>query len=167
MPAAATAARPGRYVGLVTRAIAFTADAVLLNAVAIATAAAVALAFTVLTLPSELKPVALAVGGAAYLTWTVAYFAVCWSTTGQTPGARLMRFRVCDEDGATISPRRALLRFVALTLAAIPLFAGFLPILVDDRRRGFHDRVAGTVVVDADGPARGAAARPHPRPEDR
>jgi uncharacterized RDD family membrane protein YckC len=46
-------------------------------------------------------------------------------------------------------PRRALLRFVGLTLAALPLFAGFLLILVDDRRRGLHDRLARTVVVEA------------------
>ena len=43
----------------------------------------------------------------------------------------------------------ALLRLAGLTLAAIPLFAGFLPILVDDRRRGVHDMLAGTVVVTA------------------
>ena len=46
-----------------------------------------------------------------------------------------------------LSPRRSLLRFGALVLAALPLFAGFLPILVDDRRRGVHDMLAGTVVV--------------------
>jgi uncharacterized RDD family membrane protein YckC len=32
-------------------------------------------------------------------------------------------------------------------LCIIPLFAGFLPVLVDDRRRGCHDMLAGTVVV--------------------
>jgi hypothetical protein len=31
-------------------------------------------------------------------------------------------------------------------IAAIPLFAGYLLILVDDRRRGLNDRIAGTVV---------------------
>jgi uncharacterized RDD family membrane protein YckC len=36
-----------------------------------------------------------------------------------------------------------------LILAALPLFAGFLPILLDDRRRGAHDMLAGTVVVPA------------------
>ena len=32
---------------------------------------------------------------------------------------------------------------------ALPLFAGFLPILVNNRRRGLHDIVAGSVVVSA------------------
>ena len=46
-----------------------------------------------------------------------------------------------------LTPRRALARFGALLLAALPLLAGFLPVLVDDRRRGLHDMLAGTVVV--------------------
>ena len=45
-------------------------------------------------------------------------------------------------------PRRGLLRFIGLTLAALPLFLGFLWILVDDRRRGLHDLLARTVVVE-------------------
>jgi uncharacterized RDD family membrane protein YckC len=38
-------------------------------------------------------------------------------------------------------------RLGALVLAVIPLFAGLLPILVDPRRRGLQDMLAGTVVV--------------------
>ena len=48
-----------------------------------------------------------------------------------------------------VGPSAALLRFAGLILAALPLFAGFLAILVDDRRRGVHDMLAGTVVVPA------------------
>jgi hypothetical protein len=29
----------------------------------------------------------------------------------------------------------------------VPLFAGLLPVLVDDRRRGLHDLIAGTIVL--------------------
>jgi len=42
-------------------------------------------------------------------------------------------------------------------LAAIPLFTGYLLILVDARRRGLHDMIAGTLVVYA-------ATRPAPSP---
>ena len=45
--------------------------------------------------------------------------------------------------------RRALVRLIALVLAAIPLLAGYLMVLFDDRRRGLHDRLARTVVIDA------------------
>ena len=62
--------------------------------------------------------------------------------------------RICVRD-AHEPPRplrlgRALLRFGALVLGAIPLFAGYLPVLLDARRRAFHDRVATTVVVHAE-----------------
>jgi uncharacterized RDD family membrane protein YckC len=37
-------------------------------------------------------------------------------------------------------------RLVGLLLAVAVFFAGFLPVLVDRRRRGVHDMLAGTVV---------------------
>ena len=152
-PAAVATARP-EYQGLVTRAIAFALDAALINVVAIVVGAAVGLTLSVLSVPSEVETVLLGIGGAAYLLWSVLYFVTFWSTTGQTPGDRLLGVRVCRaDDGGVLRPVRALVRLAALTLAAIPLFAGFLPILVDNRRRGVHDMLAGTVVVGA--PARG------------
>jgi uncharacterized RDD family membrane protein YckC len=149
--AGAPVARPadGPYVGLVTRVAAFAVDGAIINAAAIAVAASVALFLTIVSLPEGLDPVLIAMGGALYLLWTVGYFVTFWSTTGQTPGARVMRFRVVAAHGDRLPPRRALVRFVGLTLAAIPFFAGFLVILVDDRRRGLHDRLARTVVVEA------------------
>jgi uncharacterized RDD family membrane protein YckC len=139
------------YQGLVTRTIAFALDAAAINLAALAVGVAVGLALSVLDLPSAVKSAAIAVGGAAYVVWTVAYFVTCWSSTGQTPGDRLLHLRVCDaDDGATLSEGRAFLRLIFLMLAALPLFAGFLPILVDDRRRGVHDMLAGTVVVGTD-----------------
>lgn len=135
------------YEGLVTRSIAFAIDAAMINAVAIVVAAVFSLTVSVLSVPNELETVLLAVGGVTYIGWTIGYFVVFWSTTGQTPGDRLMRIRVCRDDGGRVNVARAFLRLVYLTLAAIPLFAGFLPILFDDRRRGLHDMLAGTVVV--------------------
>ena len=138
-----------RYEGVVTRTIAFAIDATVINAVAISVAGAVALGLSVLSIPDSLDTVLVALGGALWVAWSVGYFVVFWSTTGQTPGNRLMRIRVCRADGRTLPAGRALARLVFLTLAAIPLLAGFLPILFDDRRRGLHDMLAGTVVVPA------------------
>jgi len=138
-----------RCVGLVTRALAFAVDAAIVNAVAIVTAAVVSLTFSVVTVPNDVQVAAAAVGGVVYLLWTVGYFTTFWSTTGQTPGSRVLRIRVLAASGDRLPPRRALVRFIGLTLAAIPLFAGFLPILVDDRRRGLHDMLARSIVVDA------------------
>ena len=155
---------PG-YVGLVTRAIAFGLDAALINGVAIVAAAVVALTFSVVSIPEELRTLAAAAGGGVYMLLTVGYFVTFWSTTGQTPGSRVLRISVRPASGGRIRPRRALLRFVGLTIAALPLFAGFLLILVDDRRRGLHDRLARTVVVEAtDDAAAASPRRPGARP---
>lgn len=148
-PAAAGAVDAASYVGLVTRALAFAVDAAIINAVAILTTAVVGLTLSVIAVPDEVRDVAVAVGGVAYLFWSVGYFVGFWTTTGQTPGAGMFRFRVCTAAAEPIRPRRALVRFAGLVLAALPLFAGFLLILIDDRRRGLHDRLAGTVVVEA------------------
>jgi uncharacterized RDD family membrane protein YckC len=148
------AAAPVAYVGIVTRAIAFALDALAIQFAAVAVAGTCALILSVVSPPDELDPVIVAVGSAAYVLWLVGYFVVFWSTTGQTPGNRVLEIRVCRaSDGGLLSAGGALLRFAALILAALPLFAGFLPILLDDRRRGAHDMLAGTVVVPAPPPA--------------
>jgi uncharacterized RDD family membrane protein YckC len=139
---------PMTYVGLVTRAIAFALDAALVNAVAILTAAVFLLTFSIVPLPKELRTIAIAAGGVLYVLWLVGYFVTFWATTGQTPGNRMLRIRVRAVGGERLRPRRALLRLIGLVLAALPLFAGYLMILVDDRRRGLQDRLARTVVVE-------------------
>jgi uncharacterized RDD family membrane protein YckC len=136
-----------QYEGLVTRGLAFAVDAAVINGVAIVVAAIVVLGLSVLSVPDWVEYALLAVGGVAFLVWSVAYFATFWSTTGQTPGDRLLRIRVRRADGARLGVGRSIFRLVCLTLAALPLLAGFLPILFDDRRRGLHDMLAGTVVV--------------------
>ena len=150
-PATPAAAAPRvKYVGLVTRVLAFAVDAAVINLIAVLVGVAVALFFSIVSLPKELRTVALAAGGALYVLWGIAYFVTFWSTTGQTPGCRVMRIRVMAYGGERMRPRRALLRFGGLWLAALPLFAGYLLILVDDRRRGLHDNIARTVVVESE-----------------
>jgi uncharacterized RDD family membrane protein YckC len=148
--AAEATAAPVAYAGIVTRAIAFAADAAVIQFVAIAVAGTFALILSVISPDEKFDGVLLAAGSVAYGLWLVGYFVVFWSAAGQTPGNRLLQIRVCRAaDGAAPSAGAALLRFAGLIVAALPLFAGFLPILLDDRRRGVHDMLAGTVVVSA------------------
>ena len=146
---ALAAPAPRHYVGLVTRVLAFAIDAVIIDAVAIAVAVVVTVTLSVVSVPQQLRVVLAAAGGVLFVVWAAAYFVTFWATTGQTPGNRLLRIRVRAASGGRLPPRRAIVRFVGLTLAAIPLGAGYLMILVDDRRRGLHDRLARTVVVEA------------------
>lgn len=140
---------PVRYVGLATRGIAFAIDAAIINVIATVVAFGVALIVSILHFPDKVKTVIAAVGAAAWVLWTLGYFVGFWSTTGQTPGNRVMRLRVVAVNGERLKPRRSVLRFVGIVLAALPLFAGLLLILFDSRRRGFQDRLARTLVVEA------------------
>jgi uncharacterized RDD family membrane protein YckC len=138
-----------RYAGLATRVISFVLDAVLISAVAIMVGLGATLIQGVLHLPGGVQTIFKAIGAAAYVLGTVAYFAGFWTATGQTPGARAMQIRVVTADGGRLKPRRALLRCIGVVLAALPLFAGFVRILFDSKRRGFQDRLARTLVVEA------------------
>ena len=66
---------------------------------------------------------------------------------GATPGKWLCGLRVVREDGEKLSARDALWRCLCAMLAMLPLKAGLLPILWDERRQGWHDRLAHTLVV--------------------
>ena len=60
---------------------------------------------------------------------------------------RLMGLRVLAADGDPPHFFRAIVRLIGLVICIIPLFAGFLPVLVDNRRRGVLDMLARTTVV--------------------
>lgn len=75
------------------------------------------------------------------------YFTFFYSFGGATIGKALMGLRVVTADGRRLRPRRAALRALAYAPSALALYLGFLAVLTDDRRRGWHDRIARTVVV--------------------
>ncbi len=148
-PAPAVSAEEIAYVGLVTRAIAFALDGAVVNLVATVVGVGAALILSLLHLPHPLKEILVAIGGAAYIAWVFGYFVVFWSTTGQTPGARVMQFRVLTSDRARLKPRRAVVRCAGVLAAALPLFARVLTDRVRRQAPGApglpraHDRCRG------------------------
>jgi uncharacterized RDD family membrane protein YckC len=132
--------------GIATRGIALTVDAAIANLIVLVLAALIGL---VGSLVGEVRPqwllTALACVGWALVVGS--YFTLFWSTTGQTPGMRLMGLRVVTYAGGPLRFARALVRLLGLVLAIIPLFAGFLPVLFDDRRRALQDLLAHTLVI--------------------
>ncbi|HEY4095795.1 MAG TPA: RDD family protein [Baekduia sp.] len=140
------------YAGVVSRAIALGIDAAVIQGSLLIVAALLGLVASLvggITLGTAGQ---IAAAG-AWLVATAAYFVVWWSLDGQTLGQRAMRLVVLTADGSgPPPPMRSTVRVLWLGLCIIPLFAGFLPALVDDRRRGLHDIVAGTVVVHAPPP---------------
>lgn len=141
----------GPYAGIAARTVAFGLDLLLALAVFLTGAALAALTAS---LVGELRPQWLA-GILLGTWWTLAvggYFVLFWTAAGQTPGMRVMRMRVTNQHEEPPGLARGILRFVGLLLAIVPMFAGFLPMLVDARRRGLQDYLAGTVVLYTDRP---------------
>ena len=136
------------YAGIATRAVGLAADVVIVQAVVFAVGAVFALVASLVG-GLELGTVGRILAAGAWAFAVCVYFVTFWATVGQTPGMRMMDLRVSTARGDPPSAGRAIVRVIGLGLAIIPLFAGFLPVLVDDRRRGLHDLLAGTVVLHA------------------
>jgi len=100
-----------------------------------------------------------AVAGTVASLMPLAYFAIAGAIAGRTVGKAVMGLRVVRLDGRRISAARSLLRTVAYLVSALPLFAGFLWVLVDGERRGWHDHIARTRVVYLPRPS-GVTTRP-------
>jgi uncharacterized RDD family membrane protein YckC len=138
--------RQPMYGGIATRAAALAVDALAALTIFVLGSAVVAL---IASLVGGIRPHWLA-GSLLGLEWILVaggYFVLFWSAAGQTPGMRLMRLRVRRSSGGGLSVGRAVVRAIGLALAIIPLFAGFLPALFDERRRALPDYLAGTVVL--------------------
>jgi uncharacterized RDD family membrane protein YckC len=144
-PQSSLSASRTRYGGLGARGIAFAADLVISTAGFLVGAAVV---WLVSSLVGGLRPSWLAefLASAGWVLVVGAYLVLFWHTAGQTPGMRLMGLRVADPRGDPPSLGRSVVRLVGLVLAIVPLFAGFLPVLVDHRRRALQDFLAGTTV---------------------
>jgi uncharacterized RDD family membrane protein YckC len=75
------------------------------------------------------------------------YFIFFWVISGFTPGKALLGLRVVRSDGQRLHLGRAVLRLIGYFIAALPLFLGFVWILFDNRRQGWHDKIARTYVI--------------------
>lgn len=76
------------------------------------------------------------------------YLLPFWFKFSATPGKMLFRMEIIDDaSGNPMSYKQAVMRFLGYIVSALPLSLGFLWVLLNRRKRGFHDLVAGTVVV--------------------
>jgi uncharacterized RDD family membrane protein YckC len=90
------------------------------------------------------------VGVAAMLFASWLYFAIMESSRMQaTLGKRVVGLMVFTSDEARLSFREASLRFWAKVLSIMTGFFGFFLAIAGNKRRTLHDRIAGTIVVQA------------------
>ena len=65
-----------------------------------------------------------------------------------TPGKMATKLEIVDATtGEKMSTGQAIGRYFAYILAALPLCLGFIWVGIDKRKQGWHDKLAGTVVL--------------------
>jgi uncharacterized RDD family membrane protein YckC len=73
-----------------------------------------------------------------------------WSTKQATPGKIVIGATIVDaKTGGAPSFAQLLIRYVCYYVSAIPFCLGFIWVGLDKRKQGWHDKLAGTVVVRA------------------
>jgi uncharacterized RDD family membrane protein YckC len=85
--------------------------------------------------------------GTLSLPISVIYFVYFWSTTGQTIGHKVMGLRVVRTDGSSLDVVGAIIRYIGAIVSAIPLGLGYLWVIWDPKKQGWHDKIAGTYVI--------------------
>jgi uncharacterized RDD family membrane protein YckC len=82
----------------------------------------------------------------------IVYFIGFWTWLGRTPGMMPFGLRIAREtDGTKPGLARSVLRYVGYIISWIALFIGFIWVAFDGRKQGWHDKLAGTVVVRTSG----------------
>ncbi len=71
-----------------------------------------------------------------------------WVKLKATPGKLLMGCIVVNaKTGQPLTTARAALRYLCYLVSALPLCLGFLWVIWDPKRQGFHDKIADSVVI--------------------
>ena len=73
---------------------------------------------------------------------------IFWVTRQATPGKMAIGATIVDADtGKRPTTAQFFGRYLAYYVSMIPLFLGFIWVGIDARKQGWHDKLAGTVVV--------------------
>ncbi len=152
----------GHYAGFISRLIAFVIDVIVISAILFSVGWFLNTSIDMLQLRSiieraiaasvELKKIAAFIFSPTFysiltLAIIVTYYVFFWTVAGQTIGKAVMGVKIVPRHGKKLKLHQAVLRYLGYYLSAIPFGLGFLWILVDDRRLGWHDKLAGTCVI--------------------
>ena len=152
--------REGEYAGFITRMFALVIDILIINVTIAVVAGVVTLIFGFFESVGNFLPGPAGGGFEKFGAWATGIAAIVtlfamnwlyptlfWMINGQTFGKRIMGLRVVRMNGEDMSFWRGLLRVLGYWLAALPLFLGFIWVLFSNKRRGWHDMLAGTCVI--------------------
>ena len=109
-------------------------------------------------------PVMTAIYGEAYWNPDIYYFGIWdaifnyvlpaiavvlfWVYKSATPGKMALKLSIVDEkSGLKPSMKQSIVRYLGYYISSIPLMLGIIWVGIDKRKQGWHDKLAGTVVV--------------------
>jgi len=73
---------------------------------------------------------------------------VFWSYKSATPGKMLTNLTIVDaKGGGKPSTGQLIGRYLGYYVSMLPLFLGIIWVGIDKRKQGWHDKLAGTVVI--------------------
>jgi len=138
------ALRDAPFASLTRRALALVYEVLLLAAVLFAATLPVVVFFRHVE-PAFARPLlrlyALALCG-GYFVWQ-------WLRGGQTLPMKTWHIRLVTREGAPLTLRHAVVRFVSAAAGVLLFGAGFLWAFIDRERQFLHDRLAGTTIVNS------------------
>lgn len=71
-----------------------------------------------------------------------------WIYRSATPGKMMLKMKIVDEKtGGHPTKKQLIIRYLGYFVAFLPLGLGFIWIHYDKKRQGWHDKMAGTVVI--------------------
>ena len=138
-----------RYAGFWIRVFANVLDALLLGAVNMAVALAVE-AWELGTLPSSVGSVSGVHPGPAIFALVSPSIVIIgsWIALGASPGKLMLRLRIVDEPtGGSPTVWQCIGRFVMGVIGVVCVGIGYLWIVIDPRKQGWHDKLVRTLVI--------------------
>jgi uncharacterized RDD family membrane protein YckC len=133
-----------QYAGFWIRLIASIIDTILLVIVLLVIAFALYSAGLITDNPDDLGIAGI------FLNYVIPFILVLifWHYKSATPGKIITRMSIVDaETGGKPSFGQFIIRYIAYYISAIPLLLGFIWVGFDQRKQGWHDKIAKTVVI--------------------
>ena len=144
-------ASDNRYAGFFIRLLAYSIDNIILAVISVILFAAACLMLGSFSL---LEDDPLQILYSLYVPFIVFssiiemfYFTYFHAVTGQTVGKWICGIKVVGEDGNNLGFKKAFIRFLGYLLSRFAVYIGFVWIAFDNKKQGWHDKIAKSIVV--------------------
>ncbi len=84
------------------------------------------------------------------INWIFPLFATIlfWIYKSATPGKMALKVKIVDAQTGNIpSVKQSVIRYIGYYISLLPIGIGFLWVAWDKKKQGWHDKLAGTVVI--------------------